>query len=158
MQGNAPTDPSQQLAYLKGVSDSVEELGEEEVRGESTTHYRAEVDLERAAEQQGPEARRAYEQMAQQIGTSTLPVDVWLDGDGLIRRFEMTMNVPLPPQGAPSNGAQPTVSQGETEGRITIVEELYDFGVPVNVEPPPEDQITDMSELMNAQQAPQQSR
>lgn len=42
----------------------MEETGEEEVRGVRTTHYRAKVDLEQAAEEQDtPEARQAYEQL-----------------------------------------------------------------------------------------------
>lgn len=150
MQGNAPRDPSQQLSYLQGVSDSVEELGEEEVRGEPTTHYRTIVDLEKAAEEQDlpEEARRAQEQMTQQLGVSELPMDVWIDEEGLIRRFEM--NLPLP---APPNQASPDASQnGAGEGEMTIVEELYDFGTPVNVEPPPADETTDFAEIMATQQ------
>ena len=148
MQGNAPSDPSQQLAYLRGVSDSVEEVGEEEVRGEPTTHYRATVDLEKAAEEQDlpEESRRAQEQMTRQLGTTELPMDVWIDGEGLVRRYEM--NLPMP---APPNQTSPNVSQnGAGEMEMTMVQEFYDFGTPVNVEPPPAEETTDFAEIMAA--------
>lgn len=153
LQGNASNDPAQQLGYLRGVSDSVEEIGSEEIRGVQTTHYRAEVDLEKAAaEQEGEPARQAYEKLEQQLGQSTLPVDVWIDDEGLVRRYEMSMDMPLPnPAGAPSS---PDAERGG-EAKVTVAQELYDFGTPVSVEPPPADQTADFADLMAAeQQAP----
>ncbi|MGH2730689.1 MAG: hypothetical protein ACRDJI_08780, partial [Actinomycetota bacterium] len=40
------TDPTQALQYLHGVSDDVEEAGRQQVRGVSTTRYRATVQLD----------------------------------------------------------------------------------------------------------------
>jgi hypothetical protein len=150
LQGNVPNDPAQQLSYLQGVSDSVEDLGEEEVRGEPTTHYRAVLDLEKASAEQGEQARQVYDQLEQQFGTTTVPVEVWLDKDGLVRRYEMSVPLPIPPNQSSQQGASGG-SQGQ--GQITIVEEFYDFGTPVNVEEPPADQTVDFAELMASRRA-----
>jgi len=127
-------DPSQFFAYLT-AADGVEEVGTETVRGEETTHYRATVDLERAAAQAPPELaeqiQKAVDQIRQTAGKTTVPVDVWIGDDGLIRRVTFDY------------------SSAETEPPVesTITMELFDFGVDVTVEPPPADQVMDASEL-----------
>jgi hypothetical protein len=150
LQGNTPSDLSEQLGYLQGTSDSVEEVGTEEVRGSPATHYRATMDLEKAAQQQGADQnaqlRQIYDKIEQQLGSSTLPMDVWLDGQGRVVRLEMNMPMPVP-GGASSQEAN-------SQGQIGITEEFYDFGTPVSVEAPPEDQTADINDLISAQQAP----
>lgn len=137
LQGNSPTDPSEQLGYLQGVSDSVEEVGNEEVRGAAATHYRIAVDLEKAAEQQeGTQARQAYDELEQRLGTSTLPMDVWLDEKGRVVRLKMD----VPTMGSSSQYASGQGSSDQEQAVVT--EEFYDFGTPVNIEPPPADQVT----------------
>jgi hypothetical protein len=148
LEENAPNDPAEQLGYLQGVSDSVEEVGTEEVRGAPATHYRATADLEKAAAQQGAQQnaqiRQAYDNIEQQLGTSTLPIDAWLDDQGRVVRLETNMPMPVP-AGSSSQYA------GESgEGQSTLTEEYYDFGTPVSVEPPPEDQTADINELRAA--------
>jgi hypothetical protein len=150
--GNAPTDPTQQLGYLKGVSDSVEEVGTEEVRGAPATHYKANTDLEKAAAQQqeedtqqqgGAQARQAYDQLEQQLRTSTLPVDVWLDDQGRMVRYEMSLAVSVPA----SSSQYANQQGGSSQGQIELTEELYDYGTPVSVEAPPEDQTSEVTSL-----------
>ena len=137
MQASNPTDPTQQLEALKDVG-SVEEVGQEKVRGVATTHYRAVVDFEKMAEQSGPEAEKAYEDMIEQMGTSEVPTDVWIDEQDRARKFEMDMTttvpVPADPTADPAAGGATT----EEEIRMLMVQEMYDFGVPVNVSPPPD--------------------
>ena len=142
MQGGASSDPTEQLQYLRGASDSVKKVGKEKVRGVPTTHYKATIDLKKSAKEQGGKLKQAYKKLESRIGTSKLPVEVWLDGKGRIRRYEMEM--PLPK----TNG---TTSQGENTGKrgsISIAEEIHDFGTPVKVSPPPSNQTVDVSELM----------
>lgn len=143
MQANNPTDPAQQLEALKDVG-SVEKLGQEEIRGASTTHYRAIMDLEKAAAQEGPKVKKAYEKMIQQTGTSEIPMDVWLDEQGRARRFkmDMTTTVPVP-------AADPSAGGATTEEKIHVVttEDIFDFGVPVSVSPPPPEKTMSQKEL-----------
>ena len=143
MQSGATSDPTGQLQYLRGVSDSVKKVGKEKVRGVPTTHYKATLDLKKSIKEQGGNQKQAYKKLESQLGTDKLPTDVWLDGKGRVRRYEMEMPLPkmkgtTSPQGG-STGKQ---------GSISIVEEVYDFGTQVNVSPPPSGQTMDISELM----------
>ena len=146
MQANNPTDPTQQLEALKDVG-SVEKVGREKVRGAATTHYRAVMDFEKMAEQSGPEAEKAYRDMIEQMGTSEVPTDVWIDEQGRARKFEMDMTttvpVPADPMADPAAGGATT----QEEIRIRMVQEIYDFGVPVNVSPPPDENTMSLQEF-----------
>ena len=146
MQANNPTDPTQQLEALKDVG-SVEKVGREKIRGAATTHYRAVMDFEKMAEQSGPEAEKAYEDMIEQMGTSEVPTDVWIDDQGRARKFEMDMTttvpVPADPTADPAAGGATT----QQEIRMVMVQEMYDFGVPVEVSPPPDEKTMSMQQF-----------
>jgi hypothetical protein len=143
MRSGVAQDPTGQLEYLRGVSESVEKVGEEQVRGTQTTRYRATIDLKEAAAQEGPEAREAYEETIETLGASKLPVEVWLDEQNRIRRFAMNLTVPVP-----ENAASPNASREDATMRTQTVAEYYDFGVPVDVQAPPQDQTMDGSKLL----------
>lgn len=125
-------DPSQLLDYLRATSSEIEEVGEEDVRGAPTTHYRARIDLDKVPEQAPEDARAAVrasvDVLKQRLGSSTLPVDVWLDGEGRVRRFR-----------------QAILAEG-SDVELTI--ELFDFGTDVDVAPPPENKTVDLAELL----------
>lgn len=117
------------LALLAGVRDgSVHHVGAEEVRGEPTTHLAANVDLRAAVERAGilTDADR-FEDFAAGLGATVLDVEAFVDGSGRLRR--LSYEHPLP-----GGGAQ----------RLEI--EYFDFGAPVEVALPPEDEITDLAE------------
>jgi hypothetical protein len=81
----------------------------------ATTHYVATVDAEKV--------RRALPGGAGGLGGSTVPVDVWVDADGLVRRVHV------------SAGA--AGGRGGMEAQLDIT----DLGVPVDVTAPPADQV-----------------
>ena len=125
----ASNDPRGVLDALRGVSGEVEELGAEEVRNVETTHYRANVDLDKAQDAV-PEARREdFAAFAEQLGIDSLPIDVWVDEEGRARRFAYEVETPATGQ-APAS-------------QVDLVIDLYDFGVDVDVEAPPESEVTD---------------
>ena len=146
MQGGAMGDPTRQLEYLRGVSDSVEKVGTEKVRGVQTTRYEVIVDLRKGVAGQDAEVRKAQEEIIKQLDTSKLPMEVWIDDQNRVRRYAMDMEVPITDNasasGMPENG----------EVRTSIVAEYYDFGTPVDVQAPPEDQTTDGSKMFPQQQ------
>jgi hypothetical protein len=79
-------DPAQGLDYLQGAG-AAKRLGAAKVNGVATTHYRVQVDLKRAAKRSAKEAKRSIGRLISSLGGPTmLPVDVWIDGDHLIRR------------------------------------------------------------------------
>ena len=134
---DTPDEVTSELAYLRGVSDAVEEVGRDWVRGVPTTHYKADIDLNTAAEQGSPKLRETFSEASEGLGTKTLPVETWIDDDGRVRRF--TMDVPI---------NSPELSDaGIDDARITLTEEIYDYGAPVRVEAPPEDNTVDAEEM-----------
>jgi len=142
-------DPSQAFAFLQGASDDVEDVGTEDVRDVSTTHYRMTIDLQRAAEQAPEEARPFLEQQLEVLGTDTLPMEVWLDEEGRVRRQSFTIDLSQVDPAAAGATAAPV--PGELTGTITTTAEYYDFGSEVVVEIPPEDQVTDLADLLQSQ-------
>ena len=129
-QGNQ-SDPAQYLRWLWAVGEDVEELGTETVRGVETTHYRATVELDRVVEAGEPEVRDAtrvwIDLLKRQLELGEVPIDVWVDEDGLVRRIEQEYEV------------------GGTQTQIRM--ELDDFGIEVDAEAPPADQVIDLGDL-----------
>jgi hypothetical protein len=124
-------DPSQTLEYLRGASDDFREVGAETVRGVATTHYRGTVDLEKVAAQAPAGAAETYRRAIEASGRSTLPMDVWIDGEGLLRRMRFEQPIP-----------------GEEGASATTTIELYDFGTEVDAEPPPAGDVLDIQDLI----------
>lgn len=131
-------DPSQALQYLRAASEDVEELGKEEVRGVETTHYRMTIDLrkvvDQAPEEQREQLRAQIDQIVEQSGLQMVPTEVWIDDEGLARRMQLTYK-----------GMR--FAPGE-EGDMTMTMELFDFGVEVDIKPPPANNLTDLQDLL----------
>ena len=147
VQGGASGDPTRQLEYLRGVSDSVEKIGEERGRGVQTTHYEAGVDLNREVAGQDAGAKEANRELVERLGTSKLPVEVWIDEENRVRRYALDVSVPMAENAAPQDAPR-----GDDRLRTRMVIEYYDFGTPVDVQAPPQDQTMDGSKLLAGQQ------
>jgi hypothetical protein len=81
-------DPRETLRNLDVLVKNVKLIGTGEVRGEKATHLRGRVDLSDASIAKTPESMHEQLQQAQQaFGKEGYDVDVWLDGDGRVRRF-----------------------------------------------------------------------
>jgi len=115
-------DPSKMLELLRQSSHSVL-IGTEEVGGVTTTHYLATVDLERLAAAQPDAAARANLRRTIELsGKTSYPVEVWVDGDGYLRRMRTSEVEP--------------VSGGNGFTSVTATEELSDFGLTPEVAVP----------------------
>lgn len=130
-------DPSQILEYLRAAG-GVEEVGAEEVRGVETTHYKGVIDLDRVVELAPADVRdqlrQSIDQLERQAGLTELPVEVWVDGDGLPARIQYSF-------------AGSVLGDGGEDYTTIFTMELYDWGTEVAVEPPPAGEVTDISEL-----------
>jgi predicted small lipoprotein YifL len=126
--------PTDQLASLEATAEDVEEVGTDTVRGIKTTQYRATIDFEKAAKEGPEELREAMSRVAELTGTSTVPVRVWIDEEGLVRRFSQTLYQKLP------NGA------GRVQMDMTM--DLYDFGPRIQVDVPSPDEVFDATALV----------
>jgi hypothetical protein len=133
LRGSGGIDPSQYLAQLRAAG-KVENRGATTVRGVPTTHYHATLSFaklpatlpakERAA------ARRSLRRIMQLTGTRSVPLDVWLDRRDRVRRLTTSYTSHSP--GAPA-----------LHTAVTI--DMYGFGVPVAVAPPPAAQTRDVT-------------
>jgi hypothetical protein len=123
------SDPSQALDFLQGASGDFHEVGSEDVRGEPTTHYAGTIDLAKVAADAPPDVAEQYRKLAQLSPSKSVPMDVWVGQDGLVRRLRFEQTLP-------------------GHSSMTMNEELYDFGVSADVSPPPADQVIDLTDLI----------
>jgi len=119
--------PGGALAYLQG-STVIKKLGSEKVDGVPTTHYRVVVDLQKAADRASGSDRDALEQAIKAAGTSTLPVDVWIDSQGYVRKIDYHLQ-----------------ASGQS-GDLTMV--LHDFGSPVPITAPATNEVVDLLQTL----------
>jgi hypothetical protein len=130
----AGQNPGQILDLLR-ASGSVQTVGPETVDGVPTTHYKATIELDEVSGQIGGSIGRAlYDQLAAQGAPSSIPVDVWVGDDGLVRRATLDETV---------------TSGGQTTGAKLQVD-VSDYGTPVTVTAPPSDQVFDLTGLASS--------
>jgi hypothetical protein len=124
------SDPTQALQYMRGVSDDVEEVGRQKIRGVRTTQYQATVDLNKAVEDLPEDAREQLETSLEMLGTSELPTSFWIDDQGRLRRMYSEFDF----------SGDERIPDGT---KMTLSFDYFDFGVKVDVEPPPANQVSD---------------
>jgi hypothetical protein len=134
LQWGAGGDPTQTLQYLRAAG-KVDKVGIEQVRGVQTTHYKAVVDLRKVAEKAPTKdrdaLRRSVDRMITLTGQKRIPVEIWIDKDGLVRRE--------------SYREQLLVQSSKTQLDSSL--ELYDFGAPVAAPVPAKSLVTDLTNL-----------
>lgn len=112
---NDVLDPSKALEVLREVAADMQVVGPEAVRGVATTHVRATIS---AASPPGD------------------AVDVWIDGDGLVRRIQMA-----------ADGISAAATYG---GGAVVTIELFDYGEPVEITVPAASETTPFSDLLGS--------
>jgi hypothetical protein len=124
--------PAQLLGILRS-GGAVTTVGREEVGGVPTTHYHALVDFSRYAATVAPSRRAGVQSYAEQLqrmtGSSTLPVDVWIDEEQRIRRFQTSLQV--------------CTKEGKLADQIAM--DIYGYGPQPVVSVPPASQTTDIT-------------
>lgn len=96
--GMGSSNPSQFLQYLRSTSASgVKKLGTGSIDGVQATHYRATIDLVKAPAQfpaaERASLRQAVSNLEKLSGLKTIPVDVWIDAQHLVRRVTMAYTI-----------------------------------------------------------------
>jgi hypothetical protein len=137
--GPTTSDPSQTLQMLRSVSGSVVNLGPQRVDGFQTTHYRAGVSLARLVDNlpsaDRSAAQQAFSSLQQAVPNGELPMDVWIDGEHLVRRITTSLDLSLP------TGANM---------QETATVDFSDYGPQSPPATPPADQVFDASRLAGA--------
>jgi len=135
--------PLDALTYLRAVSGEVVVAGPDTVRGEPATRYRGVIDPAKVVGQL-PEALRLAAADVAGAAPRNLPADLGIDDQGRLRKLVLVAE-----QDAGSAAGGPPNTDATDPGRTaTVTFELFDFGVPVQVEAPPADDVTDVGGLL----------
>lgn len=118
-------DPADQLEAFREAG-SVEVVGEEEVNGVQTTHLVVEVPLRAALEAQGMDGSSLDGSGVD--ADEPVAYDLWVDGDDRLRRMQVELEV-----------------DGMTSATTV---DVLEYGVDVEIEAPPADQVVSFDELM----------
>jgi hypothetical protein len=117
--------PRSALSFLRGSNGKAKKVGKDTIRGVPTTHYSATVDLQAAADKADGASAKSLRKLIQLTGTKTIPVDVWIDAHGLVRKESYAQRF---------TAGQPMV-------RLTEV--MYGFGPKISVQTPASDKVFD---------------
>ena len=124
-------DPSESLRMLMASSDA-HAIGYDRVRGVFTTHYKLNIDLALLAKD-NKELRESLDNVRKLTGVTSYPAEAWIDDKGRVRRLKIDMSF-----NAPTGGAF----------QMSMTEELYAFGVKVNVQPPAASEVIDAASVL----------
>jgi hypothetical protein len=113
------------------ASTDAHPVGYDRVRGVFTTHYTLNVDLGRLAKG-SKELRKTFDMLRKLTGVQSFPAEAWIDSQDRVRRLKIDMSFNTP------SGAF----------TMSMTEDLYAFGVKVNVRPPDASQVLDASALL----------
>lgn len=127
---SSSNDPTQALSYLRTITAGVQVVGPETVDGVRTMHYRASIDLYKLADRLPVASRAGYLRLMGADDRSTAPLDVWVDGRGLLRQERFQLRMPA------------------VDATMTLVLKLTRFGMPVHVAAPPARLTSDFRKLL----------
>jgi predicted small lipoprotein YifL len=141
-------DPGAQLDALTSAK-GMEEVGEEEIDGVATTHFRGEVAVRDLIAALPPDRRReaqeAYDDLLRAApgGDQPQAIDVWVDEDRNVRRMRQQVRAPA--------------QEGVPAGRADVTIDYSDFGTPLTAKAPPEGDTWDATDEV-AEAVAQQAR
>jgi hypothetical protein len=132
------TDPSQFVDYLRAVSSSTKSLGTATIRGVSTTHYHAMIDLSRYTKlvpaSQRAAAQRGIATLERALNSHTMAIDAWIDHKNLVRRIGV-------------NFAECAAGQ---HVKLSMLMDLYDYGPQRPTQVPSSGDAFDLTPLLTS--------
>lgn len=155
-------DPGSMLRWLEDLATEVEEVGEEQVRGQSATRYRMTLDYVGALEGTDDEqTREALGRSLAAMGLAEIPADAWVDERDRVVR--LTQEIDL---GAADPAAMRELLSEQfdgfddldvpndadagslgIEGTQKVTVEFHDFGADLGIELPSDDEVIDLDDL-----------
>lgn len=116
------------------LTGSVEEVGTEKLGEHRTTHYRLNVDREKAFEDLPDDRIKDLEEMFLLLGAEGIvtPAELWLDAEGLPRRFVYELEQRV---------------DRRTAFRLTLTFEMSDFGTQTQITTPSTDEVIEVDGL-----------
>ncbi len=133
MAQGSTSNPSQMLTYLKGVS-TLKLVGHASLGGVATTEYTGTLDYAKLAGK-GVISRKMLDMLRTELGGTTVPFKLWLDGNKMVRQMQMDMQVTAP------NG--PTAL-------VHVQFGFSKFGEKVHIAVPPADQVYNATRMLSS--------
>jgi hypothetical protein len=132
---NAETEnPTTLLAILEAGSSAVRRVGTARLDGVQTTIYTATIDPSQDLQHLSPQLRKLEQQsLSQFAGTTSVPVELWVDGQGRVR--QLVEHATLTPKAESAAAAAGTI-------RMVVTVGLSHYGLPVSVTIPPASQVS----------------
>ena len=138
-------------AILAAIRDaiSVDEVGPGTVDGADVTRYRATVDLIEllpSIADMAPEAptdaemQEAKDQL-KKLGLETLPIDLWVDGDGYLKQVRFALDLGM-------------VAPDRPGASFSVTLTLTDIGEDISIDVPPASQVTDLTDMLRSAFSP----
>jgi hypothetical protein len=138
---DSPSDPTAMLGFLRGAGGTVTKDGQDTIDGVPTTHYTVDLNLDQAAQGQSSATQQSIHVLEQQLGSHTLPAQVWIDDQGQVRRIMLHETL---------KGTAGSAQNGNVTVDVTAT--LSDFGTPVTITAPPADQTADLTQALSGGQ------
>jgi hypothetical protein len=145
---DSPSDPTQMLGFLQGVG-SASKVGPDTVDGVPTTHYNVTIDLDKASARQSGAGKQAIQTLEDEIGSHSLPAQVWIDNQGRLRKITMQETLSGMPATTDAHGTDQSSAPSTGHVSFSFTATLSDFGVPVTVTAPPADQVADLTQKLS---------
>lgn len=111
-------------------ADDLEEVGEEDVHGRTTTHFKGRLSLAELLERLPEVSRERFEPLTEAFEDDDveLPLEAWIDADGLVRRI--------------------LVFVGDADRHLSFRADMLEYGVEVDTARPPARQVIEETEAL----------
>ena len=130
-----PINPTEFLDLFSSIGAGVADQGREVVRDVETTHYLVTFSMKELLQTADPQELVELQGMGP-LPFDTLPMDIWISDDGLIHRFVLVLD-----------SANGSVYGDEEFGRMVMRFNMFDHNQPIDIQPPPDEDVTDGSDL-----------
>ena len=145
--GGQTYDPSVFLEMIKS-SDSVKELGTDEIDGVTVSGLSADVSMAEILESQNMSADDLGSDL-DDLGDAGFPMEVWIDGDGLIRRIKFSFDESTLTDIAEASGEEVPADDLESLGSFGfgMTMDFSDYGDDsISVDVPGDDEVVDITD------------
>jgi hypothetical protein len=120
--------PSDLLSMLRSEDAQIRKVGQATIGGTATTHYHVVLNMAEALKVRGLSSPMLAAIAAQM---PTLPEDVWIGKDGLVRRIKLSVA---------------TQERGKSV-QVAMAMDLYDYGANVSIAAPPASDVFDVTQF-----------
>ena len=158
---SALADPAKVLAFLGSYGGTVTKVGSVDLQGVPTTVYRTTISLaaiaahlESGSQPSASGAVGSGAKALQQLGSTTVPVTVWIGTDGYLRQVSVTVDTSHATIGGLlgdlASASLSGSSSSQSHATTTVTVGLSNYGTPVSVTVPPSSEVTNLDGMASS--------